>query len=114
MDSKTILTSTESLQIENSSWTIIDPATKDSAWMITQKVPDVTWAEVLNYFTFETVGTDVPTSIIPIPANSFAAYELGRIWDRYTTWIALAVTWAIWATDTTNAVAWVYVKTNYI
>ena len=61
-----------------------------------------------------TVGTDIPTSIIPIPANSFAAYELWRLWDRFATWIALAVTWAIWATDTTNAVAWVYVKTNYI
>ena len=61
-DTNPILTSVESLQIEDSTGAIISPSTEDSSWLITQKVPDVTGAEVLTYFTFNMEGGDFATT----------------------------------------------------
>lgn len=48
-----------------------------------------------------TVGTDVPIMTIPVVAGALWAAEFGRFGKRFTTGIALAITGAAVATDTT-------------
>jgi hypothetical protein len=61
-----------------------------------------------------TVGTDVPVITIPLDANSAKAFEFGAYGKRFANGIAIAVTGAIAATDTTNAVAGVQMHGTYI
>ena len=67
-----------------------------------------------NKATAPTVGTDIPVMTIPVPANSFVSYVPGGQGKRFTTGIALAVTGAITAADTTAAVAGVQIHGTYI
>lgn len=60
------------------------------------------------------VGTDIPISTIPIPANSFQAFEFGRLGKRFSSGLAFALTAGIAATDTAAVAAGSYVNINYL
>lgn len=70
--------------------------------------------KLYNKASAPTVGTDVPIVTIPVPANSNVAIPFGSQGKRFATGIAVAVTGAIGATDTTNAVAGVQINATYI
>lgn len=69
--------------------------------------------KLYNKASAPTVGTDVPILTIPIPANNQISIEFGNIGKRFTTGIAMAVTGAIVATDTTSAVAGIQISGTY-
>ena len=72
------------------------------------------YVKLYNKASAPTVGTDVPVLTVPVPANSTVSAQLGAVGKRFATGIAVAVTGAIGATDTTNAVAGVQVNATYI
>lgn len=57
--------------------------------------------KLYNKASAPTVGTDVPVLVIPIAANSIVMFEFGRLDQRFSTGIALAITGAIGDADTT-------------
>lgn len=61
-----------------------------------------------------TVGTDVPSMTVPVPAGGLVNLELGALGKRFSTGIAIAVTAAAAATDTASAVAGVQVHATYL
>ncbi len=83
---------------------------------ITASNPTATAAylKLYNKAAAPTVGTDVPVMTIPVAANSFVSYVSGGQGKRFTTGIAIAVTGAITAADTTASVAGVQVHGTYI
>ena len=72
------------------------------------------YVKLYNKATTPTVGTDVPLITIPVPANSAVSFDLGSLGARFGSGIGRAVTGAIGATDTTNAVAGVQVLISYV
>lgn len=60
------------------------------------------------------VGTDVPVLTIPVAANATEAYQFPPVGKRFVTGIALAVTGAAAATDTTVAPAGIQINGTYI
>lgn len=83
---------------------------------ITIANPTATAAFVKLYdkATAPTVGTDVPLVTVPAPANSLQALNLGALGKRFPAGIAIAITGAITAADTTAAVAGVQVSATYL
>lgn len=63
------------------------------------------YLKVYNKATAPTVGTDVPVMTIPMPANSFAAYDFGASGKYFASGIATAITAGPLATDTVAAAA---------
>lgn len=90
--------------------------TAGNLFEITASNPTATAAylKFYNKASAPTVGTDVPVMTIPVAANSFVSYVPGGQGKRFTTGIAMAVTGAITAADTTVAVAGVQVHGTYI
>lgn len=90
--------------------------TAGNLFEITASNPTATAAylKFYNKASAPTVGTDVPVMTIPVAANSFVSYVPGGQGKRFTTGIAMAVTGAITAADTTAAVAGVQVHGTYI
>lgn len=70
--------------------------------------------KLYNKTSAPTVGTDIPISTIPIPANSFQSYTFGRLGKRFAAGIAFALTGAITAADTTAVTSGSYLNINYI
>lgn len=71
------------------------------------------YLKLYNKTTAPTVGSDVPVITIPVAANSVANLAFGALGKRFTTGIALALTGAIGATDTTSSVAGVQIHGTY-
>ncbi len=71
------------------------------------------FVKLYNKSTAPTVGTDVPLITVPVAANSAVSFDLGSLGTRFGSGIGRAVTGAIAATDTTNAVAGVQVLISY-
>ena len=94
----------------------IQKNTAGNLFEITASNPTATpaYLKLYNKTTAPTVGTDVPIMTVPVPANSFVSYVPGGQGKRFTTGIALALTGAITATDTTAAVAGVQIHGTYI
>ena len=61
-----------------------------------------------------TVGTDVPIVTFQVAANATVTYEFGPVGKRFTTGIAMAVTGAAPATDTTDFVAGMQISATYL
>lgn len=72
------------------------------------------FVKLYNKSSAPTVGTDVPILTIPVPANGLINMDFGATGKRFSTGIAMAITGAIAATDTTSAVAGVQVSGSYI
>lgn len=72
------------------------------------------FVKLYNKATSPTVGTDIPVITVPIPANSAVSFDLGSLGARFSSGIGRAVTGAIAATDTTNAVVGVQVLISYV
>ena len=91
-------------------------STAGNLFEITASNPTATAAylKLYNKASAPTVGTDVPVMTIPVAANSFVSYAPGGQGKRFTTGIAMAVTGAITAADTTSSVAGVQVHGTYI
>lgn len=70
--------------------------------------------KLYNKASAPTVGTDIPLYTIPIPATGHIALEFGDLGKRFTAGIAMAVTGAIAATDTTNTVANIQISGTYV
>ena len=94
----------------------IQKSTAGNLFEITASNPTATAAylKFYNKATAPTVGTDIPVMTIPVAANSFVSYVPGGQGKRFTTGIAMAVTGAITAADTTASVAGVQVHGTYI
>ncbi len=60
-----------------------------------------------------TVGTDVPIVTFQVAANATVTYQFGPVGKRFTTGIAMAITGAAPATDTTVFVAGMQVSATY-
>lgn len=71
------------------------------------------YLKIYNKASAPTVGTDVPVLTIPIPANSFVAFEFGALGKRFTLGVATAITAAIAATDTGASVAGIQLSMTY-
>lgn len=71
------------------------------------------YVKLFNKASAPTVGTDVPLFTVPVPANSTVSAEYGALGKRFAAGIAISVTGAIAATDTTNAVAGVQISATY-
>ena len=91
-------------------------STAGNLFNVSASNPTATPAYVKLYSkaTAPTVGTDVPLITIPVPANSAVSFDLGSLGARFGSGIGRAVTGAIGATDTTNAVAGVQVLISYV
>lgn len=76
------------------------------------------YVKFYNKASAPTVGTDVPVLTIAVPAAAAGvgekSFNFGAIGKRFTTGIAMAVTGAAAATDTSNAVAGVQVHGTYV
>ena len=94
----------------------VQKSTSGNLFEITASNPTATAAylKFYNKASAPTVGTDVPVMTIPVAANSFVSYVPGGQGKCFTTGIAMAVTGAITAADTTAAVAGVQVHGTYI
>ena len=60
------------------------------------------------------VGTDIPIATIPVAANSFISYEMGRLGLRFSLGIACAITGAIASNDTTAIGAGSLLTISYV
>lgn len=91
-------------------------STAGNLFNVSASNPTATPAYVKLYgkATAPTVGTDIPLITIPVPANSAVSFDLGSLGARFGSGIGRAVTGAIGATDTTNAVAGVQVLISYV
>jgi len=72
------------------------------------------YVKLYNKASAPTVGTDIPIATFPVAANATVTYEFGAIGKRFTTGIALAVTGAAAATDTTAFVAGMQINGTYL
>lgn len=70
--------------------------------------------KIYNKASAPTVGTDVPVITVPVPANTMLSIEFGRVGKRLTLGVAIAVTGAMAATDTTAVAAGVQTTLSYI
>lgn len=91
-------------------------ATAGNLFEITASNPTATatYLKVYNKASAPTVGTDVPVMTLPVPAGAFVSYVPGGQGKRFATGIAIAVTGAMIATDTTAAVAGVQIHGTYV
>ena len=91
-------------------------ATAGTLFNVSASNPTATpaFVKLYNKSTAPTVGTDVPLITIPVAANSAVSFDLGSLGARFGSGIGRAVTGAIAATDTTNAVAGVQVLISYV
>lgn len=92
---------------------------KATAWTlyalsITNKTAATIYVKLYNKASAPVVASDIPVITIPVAASSYATYQYGRIGDRFSTWIALAATWALLDTDATNTAAGAVIRLNYI
>lgn len=81
---------------------------------ISNPTASTVYVKIYNKTTAPTVGTDVPILSIPVAAGTHETYEFGAIGKRFLTGIAIAVTSAMVATDTTVATAGAQVSLTYI
>lgn len=76
------------------------------------------YVKLYNKASAPTVGTDVPVLTIPVPATAAGVgtvtLNLGILGKRFATGIAIAVTGAAVATDTTATVAGIQINGTYI
>ncbi|MGB4761861.1 MAG: hypothetical protein WBP12_00725 [Candidatus Saccharimonas sp.] len=72
------------------------------------------YVKLYNKASAPTVGTDVPILTVPVAANAIVNIPLGFVGKRFNVGIAVAVTGAIAATDTTNATAGAQVNATYL
>ena len=72
------------------------------------------YLKLYNKASAPTVGTDVPIMTIPVAAGAVWSAEFGRIGKRFSTGIALAITGAAAATDTTAIAAGAQVSGSYV
>lgn len=72
------------------------------------------YLKLYNKASAPTVGTDVPIMTIPVAAGALYAAEFGRIGKRFSTGIALAITGAAAATDTTAIAVGAQVSGSYV
>lgn len=72
------------------------------------------FVKLYNKASAPTVGTDIPIATFPVAANATVTYEFGPIGKRFATGIALAVTGAAAATDTTSFVAGMQISGTYL
>ena len=72
------------------------------------------YAKLYNKTTAPAPASDVPVHTIPIAANSQVSIQYGSIGKRFATGIAIGVTGAIGATDTTATVAGIQINGTYI
>ena len=72
------------------------------------------FVKLYNKSTTPIVGTDVPIITVPVAGNSAVSFDFGSLGARFGSGIGRAVTGAIAATDTTNAVAGVQVLISYV
>ena len=69
--------------------------------------------KLYNKASAPTVGTDVPVITIPVAAGEYKTVDYGRLGMRFGTGIAVAVTGAMGATDTTAVAAGAQVMLSY-
>ena len=81
---------------------------------ISNPTASTVYVKIYNKTTAPTVGTDVPILSIPIAAGAYQTVEYGAVGKRFTTGIAIAVTGAMVATDTTVAAVGAQVSLTYI
>lgn len=72
------------------------------------------YVKLYNKTSAPTVGTDVPFLTIPVAASTTADMQFGVVGKRLSTGIAIAVTGAIAATDTTAIAAGAQINATYI
>ena len=72
------------------------------------------YLKLYNKASAPTVGTDVPIMTIPVAAGALYAAEFGRLGKRFGTGIALAITGAAVATDTTVVAAGAQLAATYV
>lgn len=72
------------------------------------------YLKLYNKASAPTVGTDVPIMTIPVAAGALWSAEFGRIGKRFSTGIALAITGAAAATDTTAVAAGAQLSASYV
>lgn len=72
------------------------------------------YLKLYNKASAPTVGTDVPIMTIPVAAGAVWSAEFGRIGKRFSTGIALAITGAAAATDTTAIAAGAQLSATYV
>jgi len=72
------------------------------------------YVKFYNKASAPTVGTDIPVATFPVAANTTVTYEFGPIGKRFSTGIAVAVTGAAVATDTTAFVAGMQISGTYL
>lgn len=72
------------------------------------------WLKLYSKNTLPVPGTDTPFAIFPIPANSCEIKTFGPVGKYVLTGLGMAVTGAVGAMDTTNAVAGIVVTGTYI
>jgi hypothetical protein len=72
------------------------------------------YLKLYNKASAPTVGTDVPIMTIPVAAGALYAAEFGRVGKRFATGIALAITGAAAATDTTAVAAGAQLSMTYL
>jgi len=72
------------------------------------------YVKLFNKASAPTVGTDVPVVTIPVAAGATANLGFGQVGKRFATGIALAVTAASAATDTTVVTAGAQIHGSYI
>ena len=72
------------------------------------------YLKLYNKASAPTVGTDVPIMTIPVADGAVWSAEFGRIGKRFSTGIALAITGAAAATDTTAIAAGAQLSATYV
>lgn len=72
------------------------------------------YVKLYNKTTAPTVGTDIPTMTIPIPAGQLYATEFGQLGKRFSSGIGIAITAGAAATDTAAVAAGIQVHGTYI
>jgi hypothetical protein len=72
------------------------------------------YLKLYNKTSAPTVGTDVPIMTIPVAAGALYSAEFGRLGKRFSTGIALAITGAAVATDTTAVAAGAQLAATYV
>lgn len=72
------------------------------------------YVKFYNKITAPTVGTDIPVATFPVAANATVTYEFGSVGKRFATGLAIAVTGAAAATDTSVAAAGMQISGTYL
>jgi len=103
----TTAATTNATSIKASAWTVYNIS-------VTNKTASSIFVKLFNKATAPTVGTDIPTIVLTIPTNSFFKTDFSRLGTRFTTWIAMSITWAFADADTTVTAAAAVIITDYI